>query len=149
VLVTAFRAIDGARTLRIPLPRSQDLEDSIGPLSPPIGQQRRVQTFAAAPKNGNGRQYPSVRSEVSIAPTETPLIFQPAISLRSHAPFRPQRIIAVQMERFFHLNTSDTSIQTTWRFRSAVQRLAHLCELSVSRETSVIRPSPHHPPISH
>src|SRR5437773_11187466 len=27
--------------------RSQGLEDSIGPLSPPIGQQRRVQTFAA------------------------------------------------------------------------------------------------------
>jgi hypothetical protein len=27
--------------------RSQGLEDSLGPLSPPIGQQRRVQTFAA------------------------------------------------------------------------------------------------------
>ena len=26
---------------------SQSLEDSIGPLSPPIGEQRRVQTFAA------------------------------------------------------------------------------------------------------
>ena len=28
-------------------PRSQGLEDSIEPLSPPIGEQRRVQTFAA------------------------------------------------------------------------------------------------------
>jgi hypothetical protein len=27
--------------------RGQSFEDSLGPLSPPIGQQRRVQTFAA------------------------------------------------------------------------------------------------------
>jgi hypothetical protein len=33
--------------LRPALPRSQSLEYSFGPLAPPIGQQRRVQTFAA------------------------------------------------------------------------------------------------------
>src|SRR5207249_5700832 len=33
--------------LRSAFLRSQGLKDSFGPLSPPIGQQRRVQTFAA------------------------------------------------------------------------------------------------------
>src|SRR2546423_349030 len=33
--------------LRPALLRSQGLRDAVGPLSPPIGQQRRVQTFAA------------------------------------------------------------------------------------------------------
>jgi len=33
--------------LRPALLRSQGLADAVGPLSPPIGQQRRVQTFAA------------------------------------------------------------------------------------------------------
>jgi hypothetical protein len=33
--------------LRPALPRSQSLEHSFSPLAPPIGQQRRVQTFAA------------------------------------------------------------------------------------------------------
>src|ERR1700688_973032 len=33
--------------LRSTFPRSQSLANSIGSLSPPIGQQRRVQTFAA------------------------------------------------------------------------------------------------------
>jgi hypothetical protein len=33
--------------LRSALPRSQSLEHSFSPLAPPIGQQRRVQTFAA------------------------------------------------------------------------------------------------------
>jgi hypothetical protein len=62
----------------------------------------------ASPKNGKGKQRLNVASEVNIATTEAPVVFQLSIRPPNRALFRLQPVSRLVTEHRRHPNTSGT-----------------------------------------
>src|SRR5580692_4589974 len=109
-----------------------------------LAKKTEAPAIPAAPKKGRGRQQPSVISDVSIAPTETLVVFQPFIEYPRHSPILWQHVVSGETEHHCHPNTIGTSAQTGPLH--AAQRPVRLCESLVNPETSTIAPFPHPSP---